>query len=145
VVKIEMKIRITPEEFMKMTARYLPFEIVSAGEIVENPLPKAPPAVIALANKFKAKHAAKREKLVGREMRKSSIRLDKGMNGIVLKILADGKEHKTGELIKALIAADYQPSSINSQMAKLSEHGAVVRVSIGRWRIANAQDTEETD
>jgi len=122
--KIEMKIRITSEEFMKMIARYLPFEIVSAGELIETP----PPAIFAeRLKKVKFDSVAKVRKM-------RPMDLTKGMNAVVIEVLADGKTHTTAELIEALVKNNYAKDSINSLVVRLEKFGFIQRVKTGYWK-----------
>jgi hypothetical protein len=134
VVKIEMKIRITPEELMKMTARYLPFEIVSAGEIIEKPLPKAPPAVVALTNQPKAQKQRKKHH--------RGLDLSRGMNKIIIEVLTVGQV-KTRSIKDALVAGGFADNSITGQLNRMEKYGVVRRAGFGIWELANVPHTEE--
>jgi len=126
--KIEMKIRITSEEFMKMIARYLPFEIVSAGELIETP---PPPAIFAeRLKKVKFDSVAKSRKMQPTR----GFDLTKGMNAVVIGVLADGKTHTTAELIEALAKNNYARASINSLVMRLEKFGFIQRVKTGHWK-----------
>jgi hypothetical protein len=130
-----MKIRITPEEFMKMTARYLPFEIVSAGEITES-ASKAPSVVAALASQIKARRVVERKHGRGLD-------LGRGMNKIIIETLTGGQT-KTRDIRDALVANGFADNSITGQLQRMERYGVIRKTSKGIWGLANASHTEKT-
>jgi len=132
-VKFNMHIRIDADQFMEMIAQYLPFELQSVEEIVMEPLPKAPPAVVALANRFKVK----REKPSKPSNRRPSRPMDlkAGINRILLEALADGKPHRSAEIKPALVAGGFSPNSVGSRLQNLAQKGHVIQHGDGTWTI----------
>jgi hypothetical protein len=131
----EIKIRISSEEVFQMLARYAPWELVDVEELPPNPLPKAPPAVKALANHLKRLNAVKFDSVAKvRKVRAlGNFDMTKGMNAAVMHTLSDGRDHSTAELIKAIQKHGFKKASINSLLARLLEFGFIQRVSVGRW------------
>ena len=132
-VKFNMHIRIDADQFMEMIAQYLPFELQSVEEIVVEPLPKAPPAVVALANRFKAKRG-RPSKPSNRKPTKP-MDLKAGINRILLEALADGKPHKAIEIRPMLVAGGFSPNSVGSRLQYLAKKGLVTQHGDGTWTI----------
>jgi len=132
----EIKIRISSEEVFQMLARYAPWELVDVEELPPNPLPKAPPAVKALASHLKRLNAVKFDSVAkSRKMQPTrGFDLTKGMNAVVIGVLADGKTHTTAELIEALAKNNYARASINSLVMRLEKFGFIQRVKTGHWK-----------
>lgn len=126
-VKFNMHIRIGADEFMNMIARYLPFELQSIEEIVELPMPKAPPAVVALAHRFKARAKQRSRRNIGPD-------LTKGMNRAVIAALESGPR-TAAELKAALVKGGFSPNSTASQMRKLVDYDIVRRIDRGVWEL----------
>jgi hypothetical protein len=137
-VKLEVKIRITSEEFLKLAARYLPFEIISAGEIVENP-PKMPIEAISKA----VQHITKRA-IAKQRSRKSAINLNRGMNKVVIEALTGGKM-RTHDLREALVANGFANNSITSHLQRLTKYGIIRSRDKGIWELVNVPNAKETD
>ena len=131
----EIKIRISSEEVFRMLARYAPWELVGVEELPPNPLPKAPPAVRALASHLKRLNAVKVDSVAKvRKIRAlGNFDMTKGMNAAVMHTLSDGRDHSTAELIKAIQKHGFKKDSINSLLARLAKHGFIRKVSTGRY------------
>jgi hypothetical protein len=138
-VRYEIKMRITSKDYFAMTARYLPFEIVGIEELVDLPMPKAPPPVVALAEKIK-------KRAVGRKpgSRGHALDLDAGMNKIVVRALRDAPLSQT-EIQKWLVEDGYSANSATSQLHKMLKHGVIEHMETGKWRLVNVPKTKETE
>jgi hypothetical protein len=134
-VKYEIKIRITPEEFMKMTMRYLPFEIISAGEIEETPTPPPEPAIRFDKRFDLPKPKVDRpHKRYARRPPTRPMRLDLGMNRIIVEALKE-RSHRLVELKRLIVQGGFSESSLGSRLDKLREKGIVEPAGNGLWCI----------
>lgn len=138
-VKLELKIKISLEEYLHMTARYLPFELMAVQELVDLPMPKAPPSVIALANKFKAMHKAKKS---GRGKR-GGPDLKSGINRIIVEVLSRGVPMRSVDLMPMIESAGFSRNSAGSRLQALMEFGVVNQNGDGTWELINVPNTEK--
>jgi len=139
-VKYEIKIRITPEEFMKMTMRYLPFEIISAGEIEETPAPRPNPA-IRFDERFdlpKPKPDRPHKRYATRPPTRP-MRLDVGINRIIVEALKE-RPHRAVELRPLLKKGGFSEGSLSSRLDKLRNKDIVEQVGDGTWRLGVKHD-----
>jgi len=134
-VKYEIKIRITPEEFMKMTMRYLPFEVVSAGEIEETPTSRPDPA-IRFDKRFDLPKPKpdRPHKRYARRLPTRPMRLDVGINRIIVEALKN-RSHRPVELRLLLEQGGFSGGSLGSRLNKLREKGIVEPAGDGLWCI----------
>jgi hypothetical protein len=123
-----MHIHIEIEEYIRLTTHYVPFEVLDVVEITELPLPKAPPAVVALADKLRARK-------YHRKLPPIPINLKAGINRIILEILADGKPHRSSEIKPALKANGFSPNSAGSRLQYLEKKRHVIRNGDGTWQL----------
>lgn len=145
--KFEIKIRIGSKEYFDMTARYMPFEIMAVEEFPDTVLPKAPPAVVEMAERIKARHSDSfGSSLRRKKRRRGSLQIDltKGINSIIMGILADGNPHRANDMRDAFAAGGFSKNSVGSRLQNLAKHGVVWQVGDGTWRLANAPNTKET-
>jgi len=135
-VKYEIKIRITSKDYFDMTARYLPFQIVGIEELVDLPMPKAPPAVVALVEKLKTKKKRRRS---------HGIDLKSGVNRVLVDVLADGKRHRAAEMKEPVAEKGFSRNSVGSRLQNLAKHGIARQIGDGTWELANVPNTEKTN
>jgi hypothetical protein len=148
--KFEIKIRISAKDYFDMTARYLPFELIAIEEFPDVQLPKAPPAVVAMANHMKRVSKVNFDSVAKvRKVRPKGVRIDltRGMNLAIMTVLDDGKIHTTAEFIKALVMSGFKSTSINSLVARLTKFNHIARIKPGLWRkverdVPNTQEAE---
>jgi hypothetical protein len=144
-VKYGIKILIGSEEFFKLVAPHLPFEITGVEEMVDLPAPKPPPAVATPHQQIRAKYAARQASLEQPKQpkqRKSGFNPNRGMNAVIIAALRKGP-HTTNELRKVLVAAGYKDASLTSQMEKLARFRRAVRTGKGIWESTDVPNTEE--
>lgn len=133
-VKFKIGFMIDAETLFSILAKFLPLENLSVEEVVERhhaPTPRLPQVAKPQLAKRTMKRAARS---------RGGLNLDEGVNGAIMRVLADGEPHRYAELKSAVNAAGYAGSGIGSRIERLHAHNAVERVSTGFWRIAPKKD-----
>jgi hypothetical protein len=132
-VKFKLGFMIDAETLFGILAKFLPLENLSVEEVVERHHAPATPRLPKIAKPQLAKPRPKRG-------RKRGLGLDEGVNGAIMRVLADGEPHRYAELKSAVNAAGYAGSGIGSRIERLHAHNAIERVSTGLWRKAANKD-----
>jgi hypothetical protein len=65
--------------------------------------------------------------------------LDGGCNGVIMKLLGDGKPHRAMELKPLFEAAGYAPSGVGSRLDKLRNANIIHQPDLGLWQIGEAK------
>jgi hypothetical protein len=122
IVKYKIAFTMDAETLFGLMSKMLPIENLSVEELVEHQ-PKLPIEAIA--------HAVKHIK---RKKRPSiPIRLDRGINGIILTAMSD-KPVRAIEIRPKIVAAGFSGNSLTSRMQFLQEHGVIEPLGNGTWR-----------
>ena len=132
-VKFKIGFEVDAQTMFGIMAKFLPFDNLHVEEIVERPQPSMP--------KLTKLPKAMRAPMMNRAPRGPPIpmNLDGGVNGYIMRALADGQPHPFTELKQIIGAAGYAPTGIGSKLTRLRELGFIVNVSTGRWRKANKE------
>jgi hypothetical protein len=125
-VKFKIGFQIDAETLFSIVAKFLPLENLTVEEVIErHPAEPRLPRIPAMA-------AAR----LARRKRASRLNLDKGVNAVVMRLMADGEPHRFHELIQAIKAAGYAGTGLGTRLTRLMEHGFVVRPEPGEYRLA---------
>lgn len=123
-VKFKIDFQIDAETLFGLISKFLPLENLHVEEVVER---HAPAPKLAHQSKFAPKH--KRARRHGK-----GIDIHGGVNGLILRALADGRHHRFKDIQDALSKDGYAQTGLGSKLKRLLEHGAVERVESGVYR-----------
>jgi hypothetical protein len=119
IVKYKIAFTMDAETLFGLMSKMLPIENLSVEELVEHQ-PKLPIA-----------HAVKH--ITTKRKKRSSLRLDRGINGIILTAMSD-KPVRAIEIRPKIVAAGFSGNSLTSRMQFLQEHGVIEPLGDGTWR-----------
>ena len=130
-IKYRLGFTMSAETLFALMAKVLPIEDLSVEEIA--PTPAKPPRLQPPAQLAKPK--------VKRAPRRSgyAINLQAGTNAIILKVLEDGKIHRTSEIKEAYLAAGYNPNGTGSSIERQRKWGLIEKAGVGQWRLTKEQ------
>ena len=123
-IKYKMAFTVPAEVLFGLLAKVLPIEDLSVEELVERP-PPAKPKMVAAPKQIERK---KRRKPA------HEIQLDRGANGIILELFADGRPHRAVELKPLFEARGLSSNGVGSALEKLKRRGLVSQPEMGLWR-----------
>jgi len=126
-VKFKVGFTISAETLFGIIAKFLPVDDLNVEEVAP-----AEPRAIAKAPRL----ALRPPKPNGR-----GPNLDRGANGAILAVLADGQPHRYRDLKKAVIAAGLAGTGLGAKLTRLRELGAAEPLGDGSWRITQARKT----
>jgi hypothetical protein len=126
-VNFKIGFEVSGEVLFGLLAKFLPVDNLSVEEV----RPKPPPAKPARAQLDTAQ--IKKLAKPHRKRRAPKLSLDKGINGIILGILGDGKPHRAVDLEDPLKAGGYSSNSVGSRLQNLRAHGIVEQIGGGMW------------
>ena len=128
------------ERLFTLMSKLLPddFDIV-VEEIAEKSAQSLPTAMDLSMPKYKPK-----KKFTGRR-HIHKFEQSKGINGIILGLLADGKTHRQLELRPLLEKAGYSRSSVTSRIENLQKRKLVHKMGAGLWRIVEPYGDKRED
>lgn len=129
-MKYKIGFTVDAETLFGMIAKFLPFEHLSVEEVVERhePPPRLPKSVQS------SKPIKRSSPGSGK-----TINVVDGMNGVIMRTLADGQPHRYADLMRAAEAAGFAKTGIGSKLTRLKELGHIERANkAGMWRIAAA-------
>jgi hypothetical protein len=129
VVKFKVAFTMSAETLFGIIAKFLPVEDLQVEEIAPGVVPLARPSKAA---RLAAPSRAKRGDA-------GLTNLEEGVNGLIMRTLADGQPHRYRELKANVAKGGFSASGIGSRLARLREVGAVVRASPGFWRLAEVR------
>lgn len=121
VVKFKVGMTISAETVFSILARLLPIENLTVEEVLERPHP-----IEQFTPRLKHMHKVKRKSAI-------PMRLDAGINRIILEFMADGKRHRANDIRPLLIAGGYSANSIGSRMQALQVKGILKQWGDGTW------------
>lgn len=128
-VKFNIGFQIDAETLFGIIAKFIPLDNLTVEEVIDRPHHAPAPKLThqpKLAPKPKHKQRAPRQG--------KGIDIHGGVNGLILKVLADGQQHRFGEIQQALSRDGYAQTGLGSKLKRLLEHGAVERVESGVYR-----------
>ena len=125
-VKFKVKFTIPAETLFGLLAKVLPIEDLHVEELVERPTPAA---LSQIAQRVISGNAKTRRK------RAAPMDLNNGVNGVIMRHLAEGKPHRANEMKPLLLAAGFSANSGGSRLAMLAEHGHVFQPELGLWQL----------
>jgi hypothetical protein len=118
------------EVLFAMMAKLLPIDHVTVEDVTP-PAPPRPAPAIRFGKRFDLPKPDK-----PKQKRKSpGPDLTKGINGIILTRMSDGKTHRAEEFRPLLKAAGFSESSVSSRMEELRKHGVVKHLGEGKWKL----------
>jgi hypothetical protein len=121
IVKYKIAFTVDSETLFGLMSKFLPVENLSVEELVE----RRPVEAIA--------HAVKRITTKRKKRPSIPIRLDSGINGIIMTAISD-KPARAIEIRPKVIAAGFSGNSLTSRMQFLHDHGVIEPVGDGTWR-----------
>lgn len=128
-MKLKVGFEIEAEVLFGMLSKMLPIDNLSVEEM--GPTHVAPQIKIAkIAQQIALVKTRKRPARTG-----YAVNPNKGVNKIIMEMLADGKPHKAVEAKPLMKAAGYATSGTGSKMQRLREHGYVNMLGNGFWQI----------
>ena len=130
-IKYRLAFTMPAETLFGLLAKLLPIEDLSVEELAPTPARLAKVKPVALSPPSPQKRAR-------------AINAKEGVNGAIMRVLADGKPHRYAELKLAVAAAGYAGSGIGSRLERLHAHQAIVRVGPGLWQKAAADDERKS-
>jgi hypothetical protein len=128
-VKFKVGFTMSAETLFGIIAKFLPVEDLHVEEIA----PKV--------EKIARLEGPKNRHLRAKRPTGYPVNLEAGVNGVILRFLADGQAHRFADLRAATAKAGYSPSGIGSKLDRLRELGHVERVAPGMWRRMEAKKT----
>jgi hypothetical protein len=128
-VKFRIGFTVEGETLFALMAKMLPIDDLHVEELTPPSARPAPsiPKVAQLVARAQTKPK--------RGWVRRSMDLDKGVNAVILRALADGKPQTALELKPLLKAAGFSVNSAGSRLAKLREKGIVFQPEMGLWQI----------
>ena len=129
-VKFRVGLTIDGETLFALMAKMLPIEDLSVKELP--PEPTLTERAFAV-NKI-TRHAITASK---RSRRSASVRLDKGINKVLVDALTE-RPMRALELQPLVKEAGWSGNSVNSRLESLRLKGFVTRISEGRWQLVKA-------
>jgi hypothetical protein len=139
-VKFKVGFTMSAETLFGIIAKFLPIEDLSVEELdLPEKLPKigkialAPPKVERLVAPPRPQRAVR---VAG-----YPINVDEGVNGIIMRTLADGKPHRFKDLGAAIAAYGYASTGVGGKLNRLLQHGFIVKLGGGLWKLAEAKKT----
>ena len=133
-VKFKIGFEVDAQTMFGIMAKFLPFDNLHVEEIVERPHQTSMPKLTKLPKAIMQRTAKRAPRRQG-----MTVNLVNGVNGYIMRALADGQPHPFSELQHIIGAAGYAPTGIGSKLTRLRELGFIVNVSTGRWRKANKE------
>ena len=137
-MKFKIGFTIDAETLFGIMAKVLPIEELTVEELTP------PPVVAPPRHNLRAqiKSLGADSLLPGPKVRKKQRTgrgpdLKSGINGVIVKAMADGQEHRAVDLAPLLQAAGFSSNSIASRLGSLRLHGVVKQVGGGRWRLTD--------
>lgn len=130
-VKFKVGFTMSAETLFGIIAKFLPVEDLHVEEIA----PKVE-KIARLEGPKKRHPRAKRPSGPGYPPN-----LEEGVNGVIMRFLADGQAHRFADMRAAVGKAGYSPTGIGSKLDRLRELGHVERVALGMWRRIEAKKT----
>jgi hypothetical protein len=124
IVKYKIAFTMDAETLFGLMSKVLPIENLSVEELVEHQ-PKLPIEAIAHAVKHITTKRKKRPSI--------PIRLDRGINGIILTAMLD-KPVRAIDIRPKIVAAGFSGNSLTSRMQFLQEHGVIEPLGDGTWK-----------
>jgi hypothetical protein len=121
IVKYKIAFTMDAETLFGLMSKVLPIENLSVEELVE----RRPVEATA--------HAVKRITTKRKKRPSIPIRLDSGINGIILTAMSD-KPVRATDIRPKVIAAGFSGNSLTSRMVFLRERGVIEPVGDGTWR-----------
>lgn len=129
-VKFKIGFMIDAETLFGIVAKFLPLENLTVEEMVERDAPPGQPRLPKIAAMV-----AKAKPTRARPGIRKTINLDEGVNAVIMHMLADGEAHRFHELTQAMKAAGYSSTGLGSRLVRLLEHGFVIRLKPGEYRL----------
>lgn len=127
-VKFKIGFTMDAETLFGMISKFLPVENLHVEEVVEQ---SKPDPAIRFDRRFDLpKPRPKQKREPSRPMD-----LHNGINGVIIKLLMDGKSHHSGEFVPLIGAAGYSKNSVASRLAELCKKDVMVRVSKGTYKL----------
>jgi hypothetical protein len=132
ILKYKIAFTMDGETLFGLMSKFLPVEDLSIEELPMRPPEKIHPKPM-LSRERKHPQITKPP----RKKRPSiPIRLDRGINGIILTAMLD-KPARATEIRPKVIAAGFSGNSLTSRMQFLQEHGVIEPLGDGTWRRKN--------
>ena len=127
-IKYRLGFTMSAETLFALMAKVLPIEDLSVEEIAPVPvrMPKPPPQLVAPKKKRATRGGY-------------NANLQAGTNAIILKVLEDGKVHRTREIKEAYLAAGYNPNGTGSSIERQRKWGLIEKAGVGQWRLTKEQ------
>lgn len=127
-VKLKVKFTIEAQTLFALASKLLPIEDLSIEEL-------APEHARAIAKATQQVVLAKPQ--IKKVNRRGNNRFnpDKGVNKIILDMLADGKPHHVAEADGTIKEAGYSPNGMYSRIQRLQRHGLVFQPRAGLWQL----------
>jgi hypothetical protein len=136
-MKFKIGFTIDAETMFGMMAKFLPVEDLHVEEVMDKPEPQ----INRIAARVGAIPISKpKRRYTPPQKRKPSIplKLDAGINRIIMEAMSDGKPHKAIELKPLLKKGGYSSNSVGSRLQNLEDHGVVIRQGDGTWVLGQA-------
>jgi hypothetical protein len=134
-VKYKVGFTISAETLFGMLAKFLPVDDLHVEEVM-------PPLEPLHLKGFKRPdplplNKPKRKYTPSKHKRKPSIplRLNEGINKIIMELMVDGQPHRATELKLLLKKGGYSPNSVGSRLQALEEKDIITRIGDGTWRL----------
>ena len=140
-IKYRLGFTMSAETLFALVAKVLPIEDLSVEEIA--PVPVKAGRQLADSGPHPQLAKPKRRSPAPRKNGYAA-NLDAGTNAIILKVLADGKPHRTREIKDAFVAGGYNPNGTGSSMARQEKWGLIEHVGVGMWQLTKEQRQKQS-
>ena len=139
-VKFKLGFTVSAETLFTLMSKLLPIEDLSVEEVIERPpvpahLDQLDTTVSKLIGKTYYKNKPKKKHSGGRK----NVDLTRGVNAIIMGVLADGQIHGYSELRAAIAKTMYSPNGIGSRVDRLVALGYINRLGGGKYRAINIE------
>jgi hypothetical protein len=146
-VKFKVGFTIDAQTLFAMMSKFLPVDDVTVEELIERPPPVQPTLPHDWSpgwNKQIAKSKPKLKKKYTRTKPAVPMRLDAGINRILMEMMADGKPHRAMDLRPLLKKGGFSENSAGSRLQALRVAGVVEQMGDGMWRLKSLPPTVTT-
>lgn len=132
-VKFKLGFTVSAETLFTLLSKMLPIDDLSVEEVVEPP--PVPAHMDSLDRYMKPPKLIKPQLKTVRRRGRNALNPNKGVNKIILDMLADGKPHHVAEADGSIKEAGYSPNGMYSRIQRLQRHGLVFQPRKGLWQL----------